>query len=445
MLLEEFAQAPARLRVLLLELQQTLPGFGVILHELAQTLAVRLLTISLQPLALPPHWSVGLRAALPEWPVGHLLAQVEHQFALGFGVGLEELLEALDVEVGAAHHRPALSAGAGLVAGSGSFALLQGAIRGHLSRSGRLVGAGRFLGERGTRREGEKRHAGSGQNRSCTCDHGRKLLLVSRGVWPKSARVFAVGGASTMTPPAGPRTVSVCPPVVRRPATGYPRRRTKHRPPQVAARLRRRPGDSDRDSKATFMLDDIDLTACLRGDKQAWNSFVERSVGVLFAAVHKVLGKRGPQGAVDVEDIVQDVFAKLVRADYRLLRQFDPEKASLVTYLTLIARSTTLDAVKRRQLDTTELKSEHHPTQEELPREPRRTTASGTIPLEVLSERQRLILHLLLDRGMSVVEVAAALAVDPQTIRSAKHKALTRLRESLAAGDESRETVVEPQ
>ncbi len=193
------------------------------------------------------------------------------------------------------------------------------------------------------------------------------------------------------------------------------------------------------------MLDDIDLTACLRGDKQAWNGFVERSVGVLFAAVHKVLGRRGQQGAVDVEDIVQDVFAKLVRADYRLLRQFDPEKASLVTYLTLIARSTTLDAVKRKQLETTELKPEHHPTQPESLRGARKTTETGSIPLEVLSERQRLILHLLFDRGMSVVEVAAALAVDPQTIRSAKHKALTKLRESVAPGDESRETVVEPQ
>ncbi|MFG0251734.1 MAG: RNA polymerase sigma factor [Phycisphaerales bacterium JB038] len=192
------------------------------------------------------------------------------------------------------------------------------------------------------------------------------------------------------------------------------------------------------------MLDDIDLTACLHGDKRAWDGFVERSAGVIYAAVQKVRGNRGRQGAVDVDDIVQEVFTKLVREDYRLLRQFNPQKASLVTYLTLIARSTTLDALKRRQLDTTELTPAQHPVQEQA-RVAGGAVGSGVIPIDALSERQRLILHLLFDREMSVVEVAAALGVDPQTVRSGKHKALTKLRETLATGDASQATVVEPQ
>jgi RNA polymerase sigma-70 factor (ECF subfamily) len=191
------------------------------------------------------------------------------------------------------------------------------------------------------------------------------------------------------------------------------------------------------------MQDDIDLKACIHGDKRAWDALVDRSLNLIYAAVQRCAGTRG-SGDVEVDDIVQDVYAKLVRDDYRLLRQFDASKASLVTYLTLIARSTTLDAVKRRRLDAAPLSPEHDPPGESDPTPTEAPPPVGTtIPLETLSERQQLILHLLFDRGMSVAEAAGVLNVDPQTVRSGKHKALTKLRETLGSGDESRQSLVE--
>ncbi len=53
------------------------------------------------------------------------------------------------------------------------------------------------------------------------------------------------------------------------------------------------------------------------------------------------------------------------------------------------------------------------------------------IPLHVLSARQRLVMTLLFDEQLSVAEAAGFIGVDEQTIRSTKHKALTRLREHL--------------
>jgi RNA polymerase sigma factor (sigma-70 family) len=45
-----------------------------------------------------------------------------------------------------------------------------------------------------------------------------------------------------------------------------------------------------------------------------------------------------------------------------------------------------------------------------------------------LSPRQREILAMLYDQEMDVAEIAAALGIDPQTVRSAHHKAMLKLR-----------------
>jgi RNA polymerase sigma-70 factor (ECF subfamily) len=50
------------------------------------------------------------------------------------------------------------------------------------------------------------------------------------------------------------------------------------------------------------------------------------------------------------------------------------------------------------------------------------------IPPDLLSPRQALILAMLYDREMDPAEVAAALGIEVQTVRSMHHKALAKLR-----------------
>ena len=50
------------------------------------------------------------------------------------------------------------------------------------------------------------------------------------------------------------------------------------------------------------------------------------------------------------------------------------------------------------------------------------------LPDALLSPRQREILAMLYDREMEVAEIARALGIDPQTVRSAHHKAMVKLR-----------------
>ncbi len=171
----------------------------------------------------------------------------------------------------------------------------------------------------------------------------------------------------------------------------------------------------------------VDLAGCIRGDKHAWDDFVRQAVPVLFnAVVHTMKGV--DRNDPEVADRVQEVFIRLLQNDRKLLRSFDPSRASVPTWLSVIARSVTIDHLRKKRLATTPVE-EHLAGATDHP--PSSAGHVPDIPLHVLTERQRLVLHLLFDRGLSVEETAQTMGVDAQTVRSAKHKALTRLREHL--------------
>lgn len=173
---------------------------------------------------------------------------------------------------------------------------------------------------------------------------------------------------------------------------------------------------------------DMDLEACCNGDKGAWDAFVERWAGAIHSAVERTLkGRSGFVERADVDDTVQDVFLRLLKDDCRLLRSYDAERASLSTWLNLVARSAAIDRLRRKRATTVPLDAEQTPAGR--PRPLRSADGGPDIPLHVLSARQRLVLRLLYDEDRSVAEAARFLGVNEQTIRSTRHKALVRLRE----------------
>ena len=162
-----------------------------------------------------------------------------------------------------------------------------------------------------------------------------------------------------------------------------------------------------------------DLSGLIGGDKAAWDSFVTRYAGLIVSAVRRVVSSGD-----EVDDIVQDVFLRLCKDDYRLLRQYDPARAGLTTWLTIVARSVAHDALRRRRAPTQTLDDTPEAALAVAPR----IRETVKIPEGLLSPRQQLVLTMLYDREMEVAEIAEALAVDAQTVRSTHHKALTKLR-----------------
>ena len=160
--------------------------------------------------------------------------------------------------------------------------------------------------------------------------------------------------------------------------------------------------------------------ALLRGEKAAWDAFVRRYGGLIVAAVRGV----APPHA-DIEDLTQDVFIRLCKDDFRLLRSYDPARASVSTWLTIVARSTARDGLRRRRGESVPIEAV---PEAQLAIEPVEPVRKLKLPEALLSPRQREILAMLYDREMDVAEVARALAIDPQTVRSAHHKAMLKLR-----------------
>ena len=158
----------------------------------------------------------------------------------------------------------------------------------------------------------------------------------------------------------------------------------------------------------------------MRGEKAAWDAFVRRYGGLIVAAVRGVA-----MAPAEVEDLTQEVFLRLCKDDFRLLRSYDPARASLSTWLTIVARSTARDGLRRRRAEAVPIEAV---PEAQLAIDPVEPVQRLKLPEALLSPRQREILAMLYDRDMDVAEIAQALGIDPQTVRSGHHKAMVKLR-----------------
>lgn len=169
------------------------------------------------------------------------------------------------------------------------------------------------------------------------------------------------------------------------------------------------------------------LGQLLAGDKRAWDDFVRRYAALVVAAVRGVAGNPG-----DIEDLTQEVFVRLCKDEFRLLRGYDSTRASLSTWITIVARSTARDALRRRRPDSVPIEAVPEKFLKIDAVEP---TPRLKLPDALLSPRQREILAMLYDQEMDVAEIATALGIDPQTVRSAHHKAMLKLRAHFRSDD----------
>ena len=170
------------------------------------------------------------------------------------------------------------------------------------------------------------------------------------------------------------------------------------------------------------------LAELLAGDKRAWDNFVRRYAALIVAAVRGIAAISG-----DVEDLTQEVFVRLCKDNFRLLRTYDATRASLSTWITIVARSTARDALRRRRLDSVPIDTVPEMYLKVDAVEP---VPKLKLPEALLSPRQREILGMLYDREMDVADIATKLGIDPQTVRSAHHKAMLKLRAHFKADGE---------
>ena len=174
------------------------------------------------------------------------------------------------------------------------------------------------------------------------------------------------------------------------------------------------------------MAEAVDLVALCRGDKDAWDNFVRRYAGLIVTAVRGV-----GRDQAEPEDLVQEVFLRLCKDGFRLMRTYDSTRAGLSTWLTIVARSTARDVLRRRQIPSTPIDTVPESKLSVMPK----TVERVKYPDGLLSPRQKLVLAMIYDRDLDVAEIAASLGIDPQTVRSTHHKAMLKLRTYFAQQD----------
>ncbi len=172
----------------------------------------------------------------------------------------------------------------------------------------------------------------------------------------------------------------------------------------------------------------MDIDLLLKGNRNEWEAFVRRVSPVAFSIIKKTLVSAG-RDTQDARDILQEFFAKLCANNFRILKGYDPEKARLTTWLSVIARNMTIDYLRRFRYESLEQKDMADTSHED--EDARVDSKKIIISFDLLPERQMLLMKLLYEKGLSVKEVASFMGVTEQTVRSMRHKAIQKLRKIL--------------
>ena len=192
------------------------------------------------------------------------------------------------------------------------------------------------------------------------------------------------------------------------------------------------------------------LDALRQGDPRTWQAFCQDHAGLVLHVVRQTFARYGVGGdAHDIEDVGQEVFIRLSKQDFALLKRFDPARAKLTTFLRVVASSTTIDWLRRRRPEGDDIDDHAAALVDERASAAfdgigESQSALEAVEAEIgeagLSDRQRAILRLMFDEDMDVEDIAEKLGIAAQTVRSAKHKAMVKLRSAFEAkqGKEAR-------
>jgi RNA polymerase sigma-70 factor, ECF subfamily len=175
------------------------------------------------------------------------------------------------------------------------------------------------------------------------------------------------------------------------------------------------------------------LVKASRGDEAAFLVLYERHRTPVFRFACRLLGS-----APLAEDVTHDCFVSVMRKP----ELYQPELASLRTYLCAAARNLAFKQLKRRGHETTVEDPPEPPTTNATP-EPLQRVLDGEVvehvrqAVETLPPLQREAVILFEYHEMSLADIALVAETDVGTIKSRLHRARQRLKRTLAPWYES--------
>jgi RNA polymerase sigma-70 factor (ECF subfamily) len=173
------------------------------------------------------------------------------------------------------------------------------------------------------------------------------------------------------------------------------------------------------------------IEAFLQKEPKAAGQLYDRIASRIYG-----LGLTLLRNKTDAEDLVQETFLKV----WRTGAAFDPERASLDTWMLLVAKGLAIDLLRRRSLEARKLMSQ--PKVSEASDEPgpeRRAEVSdlfrrATQTMARLPERQRSVLELTYLAQRSTKEVAEIMGIPRGTVKSRAHAGMAVLQDAFRNG-----------
>lgn len=169
------------------------------------------------------------------------------------------------------------------------------------------------------------------------------------------------------------------------------------------------------------------LRRIARRDETAMLTFYDRYFGLVAGYCRKVLGG-------DADEVIQDTFWQV----WRRADQYDPDRAGVPTWLLLIARSRTIDALRRRgremPFDPLEQLSEHTlVAPDDVPQAAETALEVSRVreAFHRLPSAQRTVLSATFFGGKTTQQIATQESVPVGTVKTRLRLALKRLRTEL--------------
>ncbi len=180
-------------------------------------------------------------------------------------------------------------------------------------------------------------------------------------------------------------------------------------------------------------LSEIDrqlLQRCLEGKPEAWQTFVDRFVGLVYHVIqHTAQARSLNLSAEDVEDLCSLVFMEILRDDYALLRRFR-RKASLATYLAVVARRIVVRELLRRKARAKTSMPAEVPDDSPSPQERIADREEVQRLLDQLEGTEAEVVRMFHLEGKSYREISSATGISENSLGPLLARARQRLRQA---------------
>jgi len=180
---------------------------------------------------------------------------------------------------------------------------------------------------------------------------------------------------------------------------------------------------------------------CVKGDKRAWNEFVEKYSSLIYNYIHSVLKIKGRSFAEDnINDLFQEIFLSLAKDNFKKLSTFQARNGcSLASWLRQVTVNFTIGYIRKLKplvsideetddgFSLTDLLSSSSPSAADvLSQEERLTHLKDCIDKLDIDDKYFLELHI--HRGLGIEELKAWFKISRPALDMRKSRIIERLR-----------------